>query len=303
MSELETRIQALRRSQSDVGLARVGMALAGIGACWGLAAALPPLHWIWIAPIIGLCQYRIVISGHEAVHGTLCRSKALNDVVGVVGQALVGVSFPAYREQHLAHHKALETADDPDGHIYGPVVAVAPGARRALVWIFGVVPEVMTKLRQKGVAASGGVTAVIAAQLALAIGAAAVMHAWWGWLVLWAAPLGVAILLNRTRLVIEHGLALDMDRAGARLPTVDIVAPLWQRMLLSPFSFNYHCSHHLFMAVPHHALPELHTFLRERGHPGFVAADGDYVRSLRRVILGPTDSPSASATAGSPTSR
>jgi fatty acid desaturase len=286
MGELEARIQALRQSQSDVGLARVGVALVGIAISWGLAAALSPIHWLWLVPVIGLCQYRLVISGHEAVHGTLCRSKSLNDVVGLVGQALIGVSFGAYREQHLAHHRATATTEDPDGHIYGPVIAVTPGARRAFVWIFGVVPEIATKLRQKGVAASGGVGAVLAAQLGLAIAAGAVMHAWWGWVVLWGAPLGVAILLNRTRLVIEHGLALEMDRPGSRLPTVDIVAPAWQRLLLSPFAFNYHCAHHLFMAVPHHALPELHAYLRERNHPGFVVAEGDYVHSLRRVIFG-----------------
>jgi fatty acid desaturase len=286
MGELESRIQALRQSQSDVGVVRVGAALAGIAICWGLAAALSPIHWIWLVPVIGLCQYRIVISGHEAVHGTLCRSRPLNEALGLVGQALIGVSFPAYREQHLSHHRAAATADDPDGHIYGPVVAAAPGARRAFVWIFGVVPEVATKLRQKGVGSTVGVAAVVVAQLLLALAAAAVMHAWWGWIVLWGAPLGVAILLNRTRLVIEHGLALGMDRGGSRLPTVDVVAPAWQRLLLSPFAFNYHCSHHLFMAVPHHALPELHAYLRERNHPGFVVAEGDYVWSLRKVILG-----------------
>jgi fatty acid desaturase len=286
MGELEARVQALRQSQSDVGLLRLAAAGAGIAVAWGLAAALPPVHWSWLVPAIGLCQYRIVISGHEAVHGTLCRSHALNEALGLVGQALIGVSFASYRRQHLEHHRATETANDPDGHIYGPVIAAAPGARRALVWIFGVVPEVATKLRQKGVGSSGGVAAVVIAQLLLAAAAAAVMHAWWGWVVLWGAPLGVAIALNRTRLVIEHGLALEMDRAGPRLPTVDVVAPVWQRVLLAPFAFNYHCSHHLFMAVPHHALPELHAFLRERGHPGLVVADGDYVRSLRRVILG-----------------
>ncbi len=286
MGELETRIQALRGSQSDIGLWRLVVAGAGIAVAWGLAAALPPVHWLWLVPVIGLCQYRIVISGHEAVHGTLCRSKPLNEALGLVGQALIGVSFRSYRQQHLDHHRAMATADDPDGHIYGPVVATAPGARRAFVWIFGVVPEVATKLRQKGVGSSAGVAAVLIAQLLLAVGAAAVMHAWWGWIVLWGAPLGVAILLNRTRLVIEHGLALEMDRVGSRLPTVDVVAPTWQRLLLSPFAFNYHCSHHLFMAVPHHALPELHAYLRERNHPGFVVAEGDYVRSLRRVILG-----------------
>jgi fatty acid desaturase len=30
------------------------------------------------------------------------------------------VSFGAYREQHLAHHRATAATDDPDGHIYGP---------------------------------------------------------------------------------------------------------------------------------------------------------------------------------------
>jgi fatty acid desaturase len=78
--------------------------------------------------------------------------------------------------------------------------------------------------------------------------------------------------LNRTRLVIEHGLALEMDRPVRTSPTVDIVAPHGSDCCSQPFAFNYHCAHHLFMAVPHHALPELHAYLRERNHPGFVVA-------------------------------
>ena len=65
---------------------------------------------------MGVLQYRVVISGHEAVHSTLAYPKPLNEALGVAGQSLVGVNFTAYRLQHLDHHRVRTRSDDPDGH-------------------------------------------------------------------------------------------------------------------------------------------------------------------------------------------
>merc|ERR1712167_172877 len=102
---------------------------------------------------MGIVQYYIVISGHEAVHSTLCYPKQLNDFFGVVGQAMVGVNFTAYRQQHLDHHRCRSYNDDPDGHIYTSVMFTPAGWKRWLTLIFGMFLEILIKIRQKG---SGG---------------------------------------------------------------------------------------------------------------------------------------------------
>ena len=128
---------------------------------------------------------------------------------------------------------------------------------------------------------------MVALQLGLAVGFSISTGYWWGYL-FWVVPLlVVAVFLNRTRLMVEHGLALQVESGGGhRIATVDVVAPAWQRALFSPFLFNYHCCHHLFMAVPHYNLPKLHALLKERNHPGLVVWEGDYPSAFRRVLFG-----------------
>ena len=117
-------------------------------------------------------------------------------------------------------------------------------------------------------------------------------------LVLFYAVGGATILrdcvLNRCRIVVEHGLALQMlseleetsqkRSKGPRIPTVDIVPSALERFLFAPFLFNYHCSHHLFMAVPHYNLPKLHKLLIEHQHQGHYTLPGGYVGALRTML-------------------
>jgi hypothetical protein len=52
--------------------------------------------------------------------------------------------------------------------------------------------------------------------------------------------------------------------------------------LAAPF-FQYHWEHHLFPAVPHHRLAELHRLLVARDVPGARPPDGGFLRVLARV--------------------
>ena len=114
----------------------------------------------------------------------------------------------------------------------------------------------------------------------------------WSYGALWTGPLFcVTVFLNRCRIVIEHGLALQiadqMDSfGGPRIPTVDIVPNALERRIFAPFLFNYHCAHHLFMGVPHYNLPKLHALLRESEHQGHHMVQGGYIGALRRTMSG-----------------
>ena len=315
------RLKTLRTDHRNVALPGLIAAYLGVALLLVSPAVLSPWHLLWTLPLMGILQYRIVISGHEAVHQTLVWPRALNEALGVFGQALVGVNFAAYRIQHMDHHKVRTRADDPDGHIYGWVVEAAPGARRLAVLLFGTFVEIVIKIYQKGTGGIGNKDThsatvssakrrhtlyVIGAQLSLIAICWATTGWFWGYLVMWIAPLFiVAVFLNRCRIVVEHGLAqLIAQRlpggfqefGGLRIPTVDIVPLRVEGWLFAPFRFNYHCCHHLFMAVPHYNLPALRDLLREHQYSGYHEVHGSYLQALVRCIQDDTTaSPAAPA--------
>ena len=287
-------------------------ALPGLAACYLMTLALlllplwQPQWWLVLGmmPLMGMLQYRIVISGHEAVHRTLCWPEWLNETLGVFGQALVGVNFASYRVQHIEHHRSKEVGDDPDGHIYGPIVSARKGVRRWMVYLLGTFVEIAIKVVQKGVGSVGTgrvprrdvetartswrhTAYVLLAQVAL------LTWCWYatgritGYLEVWIAPLFlIAVFLNRSRILVEHGLPLLLkkENPGRGLATVDIVPPRWQRWIFAPFLFNYHCCHHLYMTVPHYNLPRLRALLRSHEVQGYSEVSGSYTSVIRTLM-------------------
>lgn len=321
-NKIHEQIRTLRQEQDNralVGLCVVYtlLALAFVGF-----ARLPVVTWVVLIPFMGVVQYYIVISGHEAVHKTLCAHRNLNEFFGVCGQAMVGVNFHAYRLQHIDHHRSSSNKEDPDAHIYMKVMSVSSGVPRFLYLVFGTFIEIVIKIRQKG---SGGYGTdrdikpdvayrmkrdsifVVLAQvsimilsylciggLPISLGIPAFLELMlglvWSYAMVWIVPLFcVTVFLNRCRIVIEHGLALHIaqekqDFGGPRIPTIDVVPNRIERMLFAPFLFNYHCAHHLFMAVPHYRLPQLHRLLLEHQYTGHHRIKGGYIRALKRAM-------------------
>jgi fatty acid desaturase len=310
------RLRALRNDHRNVALPGLIATWLGIGALLAAPAWLGVAHLVWITPVMGVLLYRLVISGHEAVHHTLVWPRPLNEAFGVLGQALVGVNFTAYRLQHLDHHKVRDRAQDPDGYIYGWVIETPAGWRRLAVLLFGVPIEILIKIRQKGTGGFGSRAAhppeivrdkrrdtalVLLAQLGLVLLSWTTTGWWWGYAVVWILPLfGVAVLLNRCRIVVEHGLAHLIawklpggfqEFGGLRIPTVDISPPAWEAALFAPYGFHHHCCHHLHMSVPHYNLPALRALLREHRASGFHEIGGSYLSALARCVHEAGDPP------------
>jgi fatty acid desaturase len=116
--------------------------------------------------------------------------------------------------------------------------------------------------------------------------------------IIWTIPLFcITVFLNRCRIVIEHGLGKIMakeqlDFNGPRIPTVEVVPTTVERWLFAPFNFNYHCSHHAFMTIPHYNLKELHKYLFEHHSDdgnkyGLIVVKGGYLRALWTVVNHP----------------
>ncbi len=50
---------------------------------------------------------------HQAAHGSLTRNLGLNEAIGSTLALMLATSFTGYRACHMAHHKSLRKADDP----------------------------------------------------------------------------------------------------------------------------------------------------------------------------------------------
>lgn len=147
--DLTYQLQNLRQNTSPVGIYVTVLFMVLLAVIMICFATLSWVNWVWMIPLMGWIQYYIVISGHEAVHKTLCPNRQLNEWVGVIGQAMVGVNFTAYRLQHIDHHRAPTYETDPDAHIYMGVLKQQPGIRRLLWLTLGTLVEIVIKIRQR----------------------------------------------------------------------------------------------------------------------------------------------------------
>jgi fatty acid desaturase len=287
-----------RRNVAVIDMAATFAVLAG-------AIYILTRHWgLWsyglAFAVIGLMQYRIVIACHEAVHKTLLFPLWLNETVGSIHCAIVGINLFWYRRQHLGHHAAKDLGHDTDAYIYEPILRARPGFRRLAVWIFGTAGEVIQKIHQKGFAAgAAGVidvewmprlyVAMIAAAQAVLLLASAVWLTWWYYFVFWLAPLlTIGVFLNRTRVLIEHGYThvpspADRELSQVSVETINLSAGVLGRFFLAPFEFNYHLSHHMAPSIPYYNNAELSRLFERNGK---VPSDArpSYAQALRRIL-------------------
>src|SRR5262245_42786735 len=91
--------------------------------CWGLIIGVMALFVLWPNPftflfgvmVIGARQLGLGILMHDAAHGLLFASRALNDRAGQWLCAWpVATDLERYRPYHLAHHRHTQQPDDPD---------------------------------------------------------------------------------------------------------------------------------------------------------------------------------------------
>ena len=125
----------LKKEKSNNAIGALMVTYAIIAGCFYWMTQSQALHiYITSFILIGLMQYRIVISCHEAVHFSLLHPKWLNEFIGGINCAMVGMNLERYRKQHMTHHWARSLEEDSDGYIYIPILQAKPGVQRLLVW-------------------------------------------------------------------------------------------------------------------------------------------------------------------------
>ncbi|HDR9585286.1 fatty acid desaturase family protein [Burkholderia stabilis] len=267
-----------------VNALRVGAALAGdwlmIAAAFaGAIAFAHPLAYACAAIVIARSQLALAVMMHEGAHGSLARSRRINDVLGQVFAAgPLWLSLRTYRAGHLKHHRAPMQADDPVALLFG--VHDYPVTRRQLIgrllayacgigYVTSVVKlargefaHALPKVRKSRAYAVWEVASMLAANGVL-FGALALAGHPLLYVALWIAPSVTLLpLAGQVRAIFEHaGLPAGADQSrNART----IGRRSWQTFLFGPHAIHFHIEHHLFARMPFHNLPIVHRQLAQR---------------------------------------
>jgi fatty acid desaturase len=246
---------------------------------FGLIAAAVSISESWWNPAIYALAVIVIgsrINGlgglmHDAAHYRGYVNRSLNDFVGELLALPTSSSMAGYRNTHFAHHRELNSENDPDWQRnVGLVEFEFPAPpRRVLMYI----TQYLTGLKT-GTAVFGfhknketrDIPAAVArARLfffAALLFASIVLGFWKILLLYWVIPLLTVFLAIRyIRNVAEH-YAVEHENVLNESRTV--LAPVWELWLIAPWGLNYHLEHHLFPGVPCFRLGELHRLLMTR---------------------------------------
>jgi fatty acid desaturase len=285
--ELLAPLTALDDARSLCAMLPTLMALVAVPAV--AAAVWTP--WVIVPAILAIAalQHAMFVLVHEAAHYRLLSDRRANDAVGRALGALAGISMCTYRVVHRLHHNHLYGDVDPDIALHGGYPRGRAYLLRKLAtdltgrtawktyrYFFGApAANAETATAQRPLddtsaslraAAARDRRTVIAVQLALPLAALALggPAGLAKLALLWLLPaLTVLQALLRLRAIAEHGAPAGYESALVAART-NLAGPL-ARAVLFPHHVGYHIEHHLYPAVPHYRLPELHALLRARG--------------------------------------
>ena len=277
------------------------LACAHVAAEWALIAATiylcqrfwHPMLYVFAVAFIGSRQHALLVLMHDGVHYRLLRNRRLNDWLSEVVLAWPHlVSARQYRKNHFAHHRFLNTAQDPDlKRRAGDPAWVFPQAAPNLAKMLfrdavGLNAPAMIKLAASVAAADEVPTWFLALRYgfyAAVLGVVIYLGVFEGFILYWIVPMFTwLVLIMRIRSIAEHH-AINVDGPQTVYPrTRTTDATLLERIFLAPKNVNYHIEHHFFPSVPFYRLPELHAILMSK--PGY--REGAHVTHTYWGVLG-----------------
>src|SRR4029453_8982688 len=121
--------------------ARIGLNLVLLAGGWAAVVVIGGSWWqLAVAAFLAVVFTQLAFIGHDAGHRQLFRSRAANDLVGLLhANLLVGVSFEWWVAKHNRHHTNPNHEDlDPDISITAlPFTADQASAKHGLVRLVG----------------------------------------------------------------------------------------------------------------------------------------------------------------------
>lgn len=248
--------------------------------------------------IIGARQHAFGLLAHEATHGTLFKSKKLNEVAGRLLWWVLFTRLSSYRPRHLKHHGGVNIPDDPDwvrrrtSHQWH-----FPTTRARLVIILAQDLLGLDALqyieRQRTDAKWRPKNSEKARQgrsetrwwfvfLGALIFTLSALHVWTYFFLLWMVPLFTWLkFIRRLRAIGEH-FAIDSKFS---VQTRTILATELEEAFVVPYHISYHIEHHYFPTVPWYRLPSLHrTLMTIPEYRAHAVVRKNYVQVLRDCV-------------------
>jgi fatty acid desaturase len=229
---------------------------------------------------------------HELSHGTVFRTRSLNEWVGRVFGFVLFYPRTFDQVQHMAHHRYTQ-----DWARDGELARAPYTLRSYLLWMSGV-SYWYTRWRRIVRFSVGLVTEpylpeyrrpelIREARIHLAgytlIAALSLLARSWAAVLLWIAPMCAMKFTHQLQNTIEHlGLPHDDDTRGNTRSTRTNAVVRWLA-----WQMQYHTAHHLFPAVPFHRLKELHKILfTDRGAQAPTMTYWGFQRAALRAFAG-----------------
>lgn len=253
--------------------------------------------------VIGCCQYRLFILGHDGLHGNLSRSREKNDFMARwLIYAPMFMGFADAKRNHLAHHQMLGTPEDPDRYIH--VLDNKNSRFQFLLFCSGLATFGKTVLKvtpfgrmffpaqnkgeEKPEAAATALKDYIIDRIPVLVWQVAIIAAfffagiWWAYPFLWIAPIYFLVFLpDEIRAFCDHGVIRLADGKGDADRLVTFESNPVERIFFSPHNMNYHAEHHLWVGVPYHNLPKVHQAVKDTPE---ITVRGSYLSFLFQVI-------------------
>lgn len=269
-----------------------------IASTWAIIVGAFVMLALWpnaLTFVLALCiiagrQLALAILEHEGAHGTLFKTRWMNNVLADwLCARPIWQNLMKYRAHHFVHHTKTGTDLDPDISLHAGYPATPRSMLRkslrdlsgytGLKLLLGLVlmdagiikwtvANDITRLPQEGrrwwdyplTFLRNAYGMLITNAVLFGIFAAS-GHAWFYgvWVLAYLTPFPFFL---RIRSLAEHGMlerVPDMFR-NTRTTRASFFARMW----VAPAHVNYHLEHHAMASVPYYRLPQMHRLLRER---------------------------------------
>lgn len=244
--------------------------------------------WPVILVLHGILLTFLFTLTHECTHQTPFDTRWLNETVGHVSGALVGLPFTWFRYFHLAHHRHTNDPERDPELTGGPrptswrrYLIYLSGWRywvgngRTLVLLAFGTPDA-PYLPERKISAMKREARMLLLVYGVALASLLLSPAlFW----LWLLPLVIGQPFLRLYLLAEHGLCPPVADMFENTRTTFTN----RAMRALAWNMPYHAEHHAFPNVPFHNLPDLHADVAahlKSTSDGYAAFTGAYARQL-----------------------
>ncbi len=326
ISELLTKeeIKSLTKRSDLYGMYATLITWGGVAICFFGLALASQLEWylalplfIFFTAMLGGRQLAISLAVHDASHGTLFKTKWLNNTLAdwLFAKPLWN-DLENYRVYHFKHHTKTATKDDPDlilsaGYpttkksMYRKVIRDITGliglkylASRVLVDLelvdWTVTGDIKWRNRKDRTLLSYPVKFFKNAfpMLVCNVSLFLVLDAFsYGWLYMfWViAHITFFMLFARIRSMAEHAALEPVPDLFKNTRTTK--AGLLARLTVAPLNVNFHQEHHIIASCSFVHLPRAHKLLREKGIVGEAPTYLDVLKIMSSANSAPVNEP------------